>query len=299
MIAFLHLILGILIGVISLVLGVILICKYAAKKMLFPKKKRKPLYLWPRDFQLTYQDVTFATPDHIQLKAWWVPAATPSTKTIILMHGWGMNRSDILKHTCFLHELGYNLFYFDFRALGESGGSMSSVGYLELRDVRGAIAYLKKHHAAQCQKMGLYGISMGGMVAIAEGARNRQIACVVAEAPYYSYRRVVTRWAWVHYHIPYFPLIPVMLHYVRRTLNANPERYSPRSSIAKLSPRPVFIIHGRQDNLVPAAQARWLYRLAGEPKQLWLVPNAKHGKCGEAGGYEYKQRLADFFRTYL
>ncbi len=299
MIALLHLLLGILIGVVSLVLGIILVCKWAARKMLYPQKKRKPLYAWPCDFRLAYKDVTFATADHILLKAWWVPTGEFSEKTIILMHGWGMNRSDILKHTYFLRDLGYNLFYFDFRALGESGGEMSSVGYLERKDVRGAIAYLKQHYGAHCKKIGLYGISMGGMVALAEAASNPEIACVAAEAPYFSYRRVVARWAWVHYRIPYFPLIPIMLHYVRRTLQANPERYSPQYTISKIAPRPVLIIHGRQDNLVPVAHARRLYRQAGQPKQLWLVPNAKHGKCGEVGGFEYKQRLADFFRTYL
>lgn len=299
MITILHIVLGVLLGALLLVAGVVFICKRAAKKMLYPKKKRKALYAWPKDFDLSYQNVTFYTSDNIALKGWWIPAATPSDKTIILMHGWGMNRSDILKHTSFLQGLGYNLFYFDFRALGESGGNMSSVGYLERKDVRGAIDYLKKHYAAHCQKIGLYGISMGGMVAIAEGARNPEIACVAAEAPYYSYRRVVTRWAWVHYHIPYFPLIPIMLHYVRRTLKANPERYSPKYLISKIAPRPVLIIHGRQDNLVPVSHARHLFHSAGEPKELWLVPNAKHGKCGEVGGFEYKQRLADFFRKYL
>ncbi|MBQ8033260.1 MAG: alpha/beta hydrolase, partial [Elusimicrobiaceae bacterium] len=70
-------------------------------------------------------------------------------------------------------------------------------------------------------------------------------------------------------------------------------------TIAKVSPRPIFIIHGRYDNLVPAAQARHLYRAAKEPKTLWLVPKAKHNKCGEVGGFEYKQRLAEFFRKNL
>ena len=210
-----------------------------------------------------------------------------------------MNRSSILPYTCFLRDLGYNLFYFDFRALGESGGDTSSIGYLELKDVRAAVEFLKKTYPKQCEKIGLYGLSLGGMVALGEAAHNPEIACVVAEAPYYSFRRVVSRWAWIHYHLPYFPLLPIVLHYIRRELKANPERYSPKYTISKIAPRPLFIVHGRYDNLVPAAHARRLYRQAGEPKSLWLVPGAKHDKCGEMGGFTYKQKLADFFRTYL
>ena len=299
MITIFNIVLGIVLGVIALVLLVILFCKRAAKKMLHPVGKRKALYAWPDAYGASYENVSFQTMDHITLKGWFVPAKEPSEKTIILMHGWGMNRSDVLGNTCFLRELGFNLFYFDFRALGESGGDTSSIGYLELKDVRSAIAFLKQNYPQQCRKIGLYGLSLGGMVAISEAARNPEIACVVAEAPYYSFRKVVARWAWIHYHLPYFPLLPIILHYVRRQLGANPERYSPKYTVGKIAPRPLLLIHGRYDNLVPAAHARRLYQAAAEPKTLWLVPGARHNKCAERGGYEYKQRLADFFRASL
>ena len=241
----------------------------------------------------------FKTEDKVQIKGWFIPSEEYSAKTVILMHGWGMNRSDILKNTYFLRDLGFNLLYFDFRALGESGGKTSSIGYLELKDVAAAVRFLKETRPQFCEKIGLYGLSMGGMVAICEAAHNPEISCVVAEASYYSFRRVVSRWAWVHHKVPYFPLIPIILHYIRKYLGVNPERYSPKYNIPKIAPRPVFIIHGRYDNLVPAAQAKMLFKKAGEPKEIWLVPGAKHNKCAEVGGFEYKQRLADFFRQYL
>lgn len=281
------------------VLGTVWFCMLTAKKVLHPVSKRKALDAWPDQFGLPYENVTFKTEDKVQLKGWFITSTAESDKTIIFMHGWGMNRTDILKHTYFLRELGYNLFYFDFRALGESGGKTSSIGYLELKDIAAAIEFLKQTRPQFCAKIGLYGLSMGGMVAICEAARNTQIACVVAEASYYSFRRVVSRWAWVKRRVPYFPLMPIILHYIRKQLGVNPERFSPKYNIPKISPRPVFLIHGRYDNLVPAAQAKLLFKRAGEPKEIWLVPGAKHNQCAEVGGYEYKQRLADFYRKYL
>ena len=294
-------------GIILLVLGCVAVialttvwlCKYTAKKVLHPVSKRKPLDAWPDQFGLPYENVTFKSQDQVQLKGWFITAPEFSNKTIILMHGWGMNRADILKNTYFLRELGFNLFYFDFRALGESGGKTSSIGYLELKDITAAINFLKDTRPQFCEKIGLYGLSMGGMVAICEAAHNPDIACVVAEASYYSFRRVVSRWAWVHHHIPYFPLLPMVLHYIRKNLGVNPERFSPKYNIPKIAPRPVFLIHGRYDNLVPAAQAKLLYKKAGEPKEIWLVPGAKHNKCAEVGGFEYKQRVTEFYRKYL
>lgn len=274
-------------------------CVHCAKKVLHPTSKRKPLDAWPDQYGLPYENVYFKTEDKVQLRGWFIPSAQYSNKTIILMHGWGMNRADILKNTYFLHDLGFNLFYFDFRALGESGGKTSSIGYLEIKDAAAAIRFLKETRPQFCEKIALYGLSMGGMVAICEAARNPEVACVVAEASYYSFRRVVSRWAWVHNKVPYFPIIPIILHYIRKNLGVNPERYSPKYNIPKIAPRPVFIIHGRYDNLVPAAQAKMLFKKAGDPKEIWLVPGARHNKCAEGGGFEYKQRLADFFRQYL
>lgn len=288
----------ILVVLILIVLGTVWGCARIAKKALHPAAKRKPLDVWPDQYKLPFENVYFKTEDGVQIKGWFIPNPS-SDKTIILMHGWGMNRGDVFKNTYFLHDLGYNLMYFDFRALGESGGTVSSIGYLEVKDLQAAIQFLKDTRPFACEKIGLYGLSMGGMVAICEAAQNPEIKCVVAEASYYSFRRVVSRWAWVHNKVPYFPLMPIVLHYMRRNLAANPERYSPKYNIPKIAPRPVFIIHGRYDNLVPAAQAKMLFKCAGEPKEIWLVPGAKHNKCAEVGGYEYKQRLADFYKKYL
>ena len=295
----LYILLIVLGAALLLCLGTVVFCMHAAKRVLHPVSKRKALDAWPDQFGLPYENVYFKTEDKVQLKGWFIPSEAYSNKTIILMHGWGMNRSDILKNTYFLRDLGFNLLYFDFRALGESGGKTSSIGYLELKDVAAAVRFLKETRPQFCEKIGLYGLSMGGMVAICEAARNPEIACVVAEASYYSFRRVVSRWAWVHHRVPYFPLIPIILHYIHKYLGVNPERYSPKYNIPRISPRPVFIIHGRYDNLVPAAQAKLLFKKAGEPKEIWLVPGAKHNKCAEVGGFEYKQRLADFFRQHL
>lgn len=285
------------VGVCALVL--VWFCAYMAKKVLHPVSKRKPLDVWPDQYGMPYENVLFQTEDKVQLRGWFIPAEEESDKTLILMHGWGMNRGDVFKNTCFLHDLGFNLMYFDFRALGESGGKTSSIGYLETKDVQAAVKFLKATRPRACAKLGLYGLSMGAMVAICEGAHNKEIACVAAEASYYSFRRVVARWAWVKHKVPYLPIIPIMLHYMRKNLNANPERFSPKYNISKIAPRPVFIIHGRYDSVVPAAQAKMLFKKAGEPKEIWLVPGAKHNKCAVVGGFEYKQRLGDFFRRYM
>jgi fermentation-respiration switch protein FrsA (DUF1100 family) len=263
------------------------------------KSAKRPLTVYPDQFKIPFENVVFKNKDGITLKGWFIPAAQESSKTIILMHGWNMNKGNILPSTVFLRDKGYNLFYFDFRSSGESGDGKTSVGYLEIRDVQAAIETLQKTRPDAAQEIALYGISMGAAVAVYEAAHNPAIKAVVAEACYYSYEKVVARWAKEHKHTPYFPLVALTLFFARKRLGMNPEVFSPRQNIRKLCGKPVFIINGADDALAPRHDARKLFAKASEPKQLWIVPNASHTEVSEVAGQQYRNRLEQFFAKYL
>ena len=54
------------------------------------------------------------------------------------------------------------------------------------------------------------------------------------------------------------------------------EELKPLNWVDKISPRPLLLLHGEKDELVPLGQARKLYGRAGEPKELFVVKNAPH-----------------------
>ena len=120
--------------------------------------RRKPLSCTPADFNLVSQTVHFKTQDGLTLEGWFVPNAA-STKTILLVHGFDMNKGDVLKRTRFLAQ-SYNLFYIDCRGAGGSEGH-SSMGTKENIDVAAAVEYLQKNFPLQAREIGCYGISMG------------------------------------------------------------------------------------------------------------------------------------------
>ena len=267
--------------------------------ILDPSKHRKRLECFPDQFGLPHENISFRTEDNLTLRGWFIPAPDLSNRTIVCLHGHASNRSIVMSHTYFLREHGFNLLYFDFRGAGESQGKMSSVGCLEARDLKAALEFLKQNKEMESEHIGIYGISMGAAVAINEAADNPAIECLVSEAAFASYEKVVGKWAWNHFKIPYYPLVPLALFFVRMKLGVNPEPLSPKYRINKISPRPLFIVHGSHDNLVSARDARQLYRMAGEPRQLWIVPGASHGKCAETGAKQYKDKLSGFFLTNL
>jgi pimeloyl-ACP methyl ester carboxylesterase len=262
--------------------------------------RKAALTHFPEQYKLVHEAVEFFTADGLKLKGWFIPAAGGMTgRTIIFCHGWRSNRGEMLRDTWYLAEQGFNLFYFDFRACGESAGAVSSVGYLETRDFDAAYGFLKANRPLAAESVAVFGTSMGGSVAIYAAAKYPELACLVAENTFLSYRRVVANWSWRRLNTPYFPLVALTLFFVKRKLKADPEPYSPLYNIDKVK-MPVLFINGDNDDLVPLADAERLFGMCpSDRKQFWTVAGASHAKCAEVGGEVYKQKLSAFFGEYL
>lgn len=254
----------------------------------------------PDQYKLPHETAEFSTADGIRLKGWFIPApGGESGRTIIFCHGWGVNRGETLRDTWFLSEQGFNLFYFDFRASGESKGAVSSVGYLETRDFDAAYEFLKAHRPHAAEAVGVFGTSMGGSVAVYAAAKYPELACVLAENTFLSYNKVVANWSWRRLKTPYFPLVWLTLFFVRRKLKADPEPYSPLYNAAQVK-APALFINGDNDDLVPVRDAEALFALCGsQKKEMWMIAGASHAKCAEVGGEIYRRRVGAFFSEYL
>lgn len=254
----------------------------------------------PDQYKLAYETVEFSTADGVRLKGWFIPApGGESGRTIIFCHGWGVNRGETLRDTWFLSAHGFNLFYFDFRASGESSGAVSSVGYLETRDFDAAYEFLKTNRPHAAEVVAVFGTSMGGSVAVYAAAKYPELACLLAENTFLSYNRVVANWSWRRLKTPYFPLVWLTLFFVRRKLKTDPEPYSPLYNAGRVK-APALFINGDNDDLVPVRDAETLFGICGsEKKEMWMIPGASHAKCAEVGGEIYRKRVSSFFSEYL
>ena len=48
-------------------------------------------------------------------------------------------------------------------------------------------------------------------------------------------------------------------------------------AVEQLSPKPLLLMHGTADEILPASCSQDIYRRAGEPKKILLYPGCKHG----------------------
>ena len=103
---------------------------------------RPELGATPERVGLDYQDVTLETSDGVSLAAWYVPSANRAA--IVLLHGAGSTRSNVLDQAAVLAEAGFGVLMVDARGHGDSGGHAMDFGWHGDADITAATAYLAR-----------------------------------------------------------------------------------------------------------------------------------------------------------
>jgi len=251
----------------------------------------------PADFGLDYESVSFNSTDGIPLAGYFIPAERPRG-TVVFCHGHAGSLDPDLIYAPWFHAGGYHCLFFDFRAHGRSGGDRVSMGFYERRDLLGAVEYLRGRGIEQ---VGVIGFSMGGVVAITAGSQSAAIRAVVSDGGFADIRTAIAggirkrmRTRWLH-----VPLSHLMVRLAGIRLGCDLTAAAPIRWVNRLSPRALLLIHGGQDPYVTTAQVQRMYDLAGEPKELWIVPEAGHRTVDQFRPEDYRARVLAFFDKYL
>ena len=248
----------------------------------------------PASVGLVYEEVEFRSTDGIRLDAWWVPSEG-STLAAVLVPGWGGYKFDehLLQTIPVYHRAGYGVLLLDLRAQGESGGTRRTLGYREVRDVRGALAWLQRQGYAWDHVV-LHGWSMGGATVLG-AAPGSGVAAVVEEAGFADLPLLLKG------KIPEFVLFgrllePAILLAGWLFPDFDPWEVVPKNDAATLSDEgvPLFIIHSIEDAVVPYEQAKILAS-AYPGASFWRLEGYGHVEAYEHP--EYAQRLLTFLNA--
>lgn len=240
----------------------------------------------PENFSLKYEPVQFRTSDDILLKGWFIPSKKPQAKTIILLHGYPADKGDILPTRLFLHQ-HYNLLFVDFRYLGESGGHYSTVGSYEVRDVRAAVDYL---HTRGIHETAVWGLSMGGAVALMAVKECPEIKAVVAEKPYARLEWIANK----RYSIPglnwvigqMFRLWGYLL------LQVDIKNVNPMQDAAKIN-IPLLLLYSKNDELITPQHAEAMQEAVKDNPQVTIM--IENGKGHNDPMDNYEEVIGGFF----
>jgi fermentation-respiration switch protein FrsA (DUF1100 family) len=183
-----------------------------------------------------------------------------------------------------LAEAGFAVLTFDFRGFRQSDGMFSLAG--EIKDAKAAISHLLEWDLTAKSWSGVYGTSFGAAVAVCAVAEDKRVKALCLRAPVYD-----TLWfsqsslirPAVDYIVETDPTQirgiedPEVQAGMLRRMVVDARVHNPMSEIFKISPRPLLVVHGSDDEGIDLAGVKRLYELAGEPKDLVIVQGADHG----------------------
>lgn len=272
---------------------------YVADRMSRPV--RFALTSTPAQYGLEYEDVNFAsTVDHVPLSGWYIGSG--GGRVIVMMHGRNGRRDggDALEIASKIAAYGYDVFMFDFRAHGTSGGDRYSMGKLEVRDVEGALNYLE---AKGVTAIGAHATSMGGSPMVYAAVDHPEMKALVTDSSFAYLAPILEKQFSRATGLPAL-FNPGVFLMGKLMFGIDLKANMPAEAVSRLGDRPLLIIHSIGDDdedLIPTGHARDLARAgANNPNlQLWLAPGKGHCRAYANNKDEYMARLLAFYDTNL
>lgn len=258
------LLLWLVISIIIFLVGIRYIEKHS---IYFPMKE---MSITPEEIGLPYEDIYFETPDNKKLNGWFVPHDNAKF-TILFVHGNAGNISHRLEKILIFHNLGHNIFIFDYRGYGKSNGSPSEAGLY--KDAEAAYNYLINERKIPEDNIILYGESIGGAVII-DLANKVKVRALITEEVFTSVKDMAK--------IAY-PFLPYFI-------------FSSRfDSIPKIKgvKCPKLMIHSIDDEIVPFRLGEKLFNAANPPK-TFLKIRGSHNTAFLDSEEQFKEGIKAF-----
>ncbi|WP_281300417.1 MULTISPECIES: alpha/beta fold hydrolase [unclassified Iodidimonas] len=198
--------------------------------------------------------ITIKTADGLDLQSWWSPPRD-GMASILYLHGNSKSIGSYLRGTAPLVAAGYGVLMLEYRGYGGNPGALSDDGFLI--DAQSALDWLEARGIASAD-VHVYGYSLGTGVAVPLAAK-RDVASVVLAAPFASIAEMgydqFPRW------------------FVDALLT---DRFDSIGHIKDVT-EPVLILHGSDDQTVPAHQSVRLAAAGNDNITRHVIDGAGHG----------------------
>jgi len=245
------------------------------------------------------QEVTFAGGDGLTMAGWYVPSQNEAT--VILLHGYGGNRTAMLWHAEQLVKAGYGVLMYDERASGESQGTRRSYGWEDPRDVQGAIRFIETETGNNLEKIGIAGCSIGAQISLQSAAHYPELEAVWADGPSTVRAKDIPP-----------PKNPIMALIILGNysldwmfeIKLGIDAPAPMIEIIdNISPRPIMLVGGGQPQPLIGSEGDVILpryaHYAGSNAQMWIIPEAIHCDGPARRPDEYARRMIEFFDAAL
>lgn len=238
------------------------------------------------------------------IKGWFVPQLSPSGEhvsapIIVIAHGWGSNRSRVLRYAGPLHEAGYTLVMYDARSHGESGAWRTPSGLQFRDDLIAAVGWVKSQPELAAERLGVLGHSLGAFGAVLALDEGLPIDALATDAMPVQFATMIAA-ELKRKGIPAFPLAKVLARTVlwrSRIPAAMMTRLDPALILQrKAGQLPVLLVHSRRDDFIPVSELQYVVdRVPGVPH---LLVDAEGHSCSEQDS-AFWPAVLNFFGKHL
>lgn len=253
----------------------------------------------------SYQEVSFPSRDaNVTLSAFYIPANDADAPAVIVVHGLSAckRQSSSLVAAGMLNRNGFAILVIDLRDMGDSEieDGRQSAGTKEYRDVLGAWDWLVTVKGMKPERIGLFGYSLGGASSIIAAGEEPRVAAVWADSAFADIEIIIDDLL-IKYGLPQ-PIKWTALMTGRLMSGDDLTAYKPVEELSKFGDRPLFIVHGDADTMVPVYHATLLKeaaKTANVPAQSWIVAGSRHVESMFDSPLEYEAKLVEFFFQHL
>lgn len=253
--------------------------------------------VWCREQRM--QDCYMKSEDGLVLHACYLPAKD-AKRFVLLSHGYkGTGFGDFAYTAKFLHENGCNLLFIDQRCCGLSEGEYITFGAKEQYDVAGWAAYISKRNHKKLP-IYLYGESMGAAAALMALGHPlpKEVRGVISDCAFSSMkaelRTISAKW----FHLHFIELLLLRVDIFCRIFGKFRMKDADTTEALKKNERPILFFHGLMDTFVYLKNSEYNYTICNAPKELVIVPDARHICSPYAAKDLYRRKLLEFFEKY-
>jgi alpha/beta superfamily hydrolase len=233
----------------------------------------------PKDYGLKYQEITIKSDENIKLNTWIISESEKYNDILIMLNSDTGNMSNFLPYAKYVSStLKKTVVLFDYRGYGKSSNftiSKYALSMIEfVSDTRAVIKYLNEKHPKA--KISLYGFSMGASIALLT-SKNENIEGLFLDSPMLDPVDVKARIS------------------NKNVFLDNEEQFNLVDKADQIRANEVFIIQGKNDNVVDVNITTNFYSQIKARKNILIMENNRHGDLTSL----YPDLYLNFLKTFL
>jgi uncharacterized protein len=237
-----------------------------------------------------YETLKLKDSEGYNLEAWYVPVNGPKG-TILLFHGHGGAKSQMICEAEYFNSLGYNTLSLDARSQGNSEGNVCTVGYKETEGVKLAYEFAKSKGE---KNIILFGSSMGAaMIIKAVPEYKLEPQKLIINCPFATMNDAVKGYL-RNMNLPTSPLAEMLMFWGSVERGVWTFNYKPVDYIKEIK-TPTLFQWGAKDIRVHKNETQELFNnLGSADKTLFVYKNSGHEQYCKSENELWRQQMQSF-----